>query len=104
MEGKASELNVTADEVKFLVADVLALTGASSSYLTFLIKQGVVQPQKARNARTNLFSSAELERVRWALENRGRLSIEEMRRAVDLSAAPSPPAAARLPVSALAAS
>lgn len=68
--------------VAYLSADVLALTGASESYLAFLVRAGIVSPLKHRNGRTNLFTEAELERVRWAVDNRGRLTVEEMRAAL----------------------
>jgi|GraSoiStandDraft_56_1057294.scaffolds.fasta_scaffold1816593_1 DNA-binding transcriptional MerR regulator len=68
----------TATAVGYLVADVLAETGVSESYLAFLVRTGVVRPGKARNGRTNVFSPAELERVRWAMDFRGRLTVEEM--------------------------
>jgi hypothetical protein len=68
--------------VAYLSADVIALTGASESYLAFLVRAGIVCPLKHRNGRTNLFPEAELERVRWAVGNRGQLSIDEMRHGV----------------------
>lgn len=71
-----------APSVAYLSADVLALTGASESYLTFLVRAGIVRPIKHRNGRTNLFTEGELERVRWAVGNRGQLSIDVMRETV----------------------
>lgn len=68
--------------VAYLSADVLALTGASESYLAFLVRAGIVQPLKHRNGRTNLFTEEDLERVRWSVAKRGQLSIDEMRSAV----------------------
>jgi DNA-binding transcriptional MerR regulator len=68
--------------VGFLSADVVALTGATDSYLAFLVRAGIVSPLKHRNGRTNLFTEADLERVRWAVRHRGQLSVEEMRTAV----------------------
>jgi DNA-binding transcriptional MerR regulator len=65
--------------VAYLSSDVLALTGATDSYLSFLVRCGLVRPLKHRNGRTNLFTSTDVERVRWAVEHRGRLSIDEMR-------------------------
>ena len=64
--------------VGYLFADVLAETGVSESYLTFLVRAGVVTPGKARNGRTNLFSPDDVERVRWAMDFRGRLTVAEM--------------------------
>ena len=69
---------VTTMAVGYLFADVLAETGVSESYLRFLVRAGVVRPVKARNGRTNVFSPEELERVRWALDFRGRLTVAEM--------------------------
>lgn len=71
-----------APSVAYLSADVLALTGASESYLAFLVRAGIVSPLKHRNGRTNLFTEDELERVRWAVDNRGQLSVDEMRQTV----------------------
>jgi DNA-binding transcriptional MerR regulator len=65
--------------VAFLSADVLAETGVTPSYLAFLIREGVVRPAKYRNGRTNLFTESDIERVRWAVANRGRYSVHEMR-------------------------
>jgi hypothetical protein len=71
-----------APSVAYLSADVLALTGATESYLAFLVRAGIVRPLKHRNRRTNLFTDSEVERVRWAVEKRGQLSIHEMRQTV----------------------
>lgn len=68
----------SADAVGFLFADVLAETGVSESYLTFLVRSGVVTPAKARNGRTNVFTAADVARVRWAMDYRGRLTVAEM--------------------------
>lgn len=73
--------------VVYLSADVVALTGASESYLSFLIRARIITPLKHRNGKTNLFTGADVERVRWAVANRGRLSLEAMRAAC-LSAVP----------------
>jgi DNA-binding transcriptional MerR regulator len=64
--------------VGYLFADVLAETGVSESYLSFLVRSGIVRPAKARNGRTNVFSPHDVERVRWAMEFRGRLTTAEM--------------------------
>jgi DNA-binding transcriptional MerR regulator len=69
---------VSTTAVGYLFADVLAETGVTESYLTFLVRTGVVRPRKARNGRTNVFSPEALERVRWAMDFRGRLTVEEM--------------------------
>ena len=69
---------VTAMAVGYLFADVLAETGVTESYLTFLVRTGVVRPGKARNGRTNVFSLEALERVRWAMDFRGRLTVAAM--------------------------
>lgn len=68
--------------VGYLSADVLAETGVSESYLNFLVRTELVQPAKHRNGRTNVFSADDVERVRWALDFRGRLSVDEMREAI----------------------
>ena len=78
---------MTQPVVGYLSADVVALTDVSESYLTFLVRAGIVSPLKHRNGRTNLFTNADLENVRWALAHRGRLSIEDMRAAVIQGAA-----------------
>lgn len=65
--------------VGYLSADVIAETGVSESYLSFLVRAGVVRPLKHRNGRTNVFSSDDLETVRWAMARRGDLSVDEMR-------------------------
>lgn len=65
--------------VAFLSADVLAETGATPSYLAFLVREGVVRPTKYRNGRTNLFTEGDIERIRWAVTHRGRYSVDEMR-------------------------
>jgi hypothetical protein len=61
--------------VAYLSADVLAVTGASESYLAFLVRSGVVRPFKHRNGKTNLFTQTDIDRVHWAMEHRGRLSV-----------------------------
>lgn len=65
--------------VGYLSADVIADTGVSASYLSFLVRNGIVRPLKHRNGRTNVFSSDDIELVRWAMARRGDLSVEEMR-------------------------
>jgi DNA-binding transcriptional MerR regulator len=65
--------------IGYLSADVIAETGVSDSYLSFLVRAGVVIPMKHRNGRTNLFSEEDLETVRWAMSRRGELTVEEMR-------------------------
>ena len=70
---------VSAPTAGYLVADVLAETGVAESYLAFLVRSEIVTPFKARNGRTNIFSADDLERVRWAMEFRGRLTVAEMR-------------------------
>jgi DNA-binding transcriptional MerR regulator len=65
--------------VGYLSADVIADTGVSESYLSFLVRNGIVRPLKHRNGRTNVFSFDDIELVRWAMARRGDLSIEEMR-------------------------
>jgi DNA-binding transcriptional MerR regulator len=65
--------------VGYLVADVLAETGVSASYVAFLVREGIVTPTKARNGRTNVFTADDVERIRWAMDFRGRLSVAEMR-------------------------
>ena len=67
--------------VGYLSADVVALTDVTESYLAFLVREGIVSPMKHRNGRTNLFTDSDLDRVRWALSNRGHLSIDDMRAA-----------------------
>ena len=69
--------------VGYLVADVLAETGVSASYLAFLVREGIVTPAKARNGRTNVFTADDIERIRWAMDYRGRLSVAEMRVGAD---------------------
>jgi DNA-binding transcriptional MerR regulator len=73
--------------VAFLSADVLAETGATASYLAFLVRAGIVAPSKYRNGHTNLFSEDDIERVRWAVEHRGQFSIDEMRQRFALEVA-----------------
>jgi DNA-binding transcriptional MerR regulator len=73
--------------VGYLSADVVALTGVTESYLTFLVRAGIISPLKASNGRTNLFTGSDLEHIRWAVAHRGGLSIEEMRAAVLAGAA-----------------
>jgi DNA-binding transcriptional MerR regulator len=73
--------------VAYLSVDVVALTGVTESYLAHLCRSGIVVPRKARNAKTNLFTAADIDRIRWAMENRGRLSVEEMRTAVTAAGA-----------------
>lgn len=65
--------------VGYLVADVIADTGVSESYLAFLVRERIVTPVKARNGRTNVFTADDVERVRWAMEFRGRLGVVDMR-------------------------
>ena len=67
-------------EPALLSVEAQAATGASESYLAFLVRKGLIYPLKARNRRTNLFPLSEIERIRWAVENRGRLTLAEMRR------------------------
>jgi DNA-binding transcriptional MerR regulator len=62
----------------YLSADVVAETGVAQSYLSFLVRAGIVRPRKHRNGRTNVFSHDDLELVRWAIARRGELTIEEM--------------------------
>ena len=66
--------------IAYLSADVLELAGVSESYLSFLVRAGIVRPAKHRNRKTNLFSPADVERVRWAAAHRGTLSVPAMRR------------------------
>ena len=73
---------MAAPVVGYLSADVVALTGVTESYLAFLVRADVVRPLKHRNGRTNLFTESDLGHIRWALANRGLLSVEEMRAAV----------------------
>ncbi len=73
---------MTASSIAFLSADVLELTGVSESYLSFLVRAGVVDPIKHRNGKTNLFSPEDVERVRWAASQRGQLSVPEIRQRV----------------------
>ena len=73
--------------VGYLSADVVALTGVTESYLTFLVRAGIISPLKARNGRTNLFTESDLEHIRWAIAHRGELSIEQMRAALVAGAA-----------------
>ena len=68
--------------VGYLSADVIAETGVTESYLNFLVRAGLIQPAKHRNGRTNVFSGDDMERVRWALDFRGRLTVDEMREAI----------------------
>jgi hypothetical protein len=68
-----------ADTVGYLSADVIAETSVSESYLGFLVRAGIVRPLKHRNGRTNVFSTDDVELVRWAMARRGELSVEEMR-------------------------
>lgn len=68
--------------VGYLSADVIAETAVSDSYLNFLVRAGLIQPAKHRNGRTNVFSADDVERVRWALDFRGRLTVDEMRDAI----------------------
>jgi DNA-binding transcriptional MerR regulator len=68
--------------VGFLSADVIAETGVSESYLNFLMRSDLIRPAKHRNGRSNVFSLDDIERVKWALDFRGRLSISEMRNAI----------------------
>jgi DNA-binding transcriptional MerR regulator len=65
--------------VGYLVADVIGETGVSESYLAFLVRERIVTPAKARNGRTNVFTPDDIERIRWAMEFRGRLSVADMR-------------------------
>ena len=65
--------------VGYLSSDVIAETGISDSYLSFLVREGVVRPLKHRNGRTNVFSPQDVEVVRWAMARRGELTVEEMR-------------------------
>lgn len=65
----------------YLSADVIAETGVTGSYLNFLVRAGLIRPSKHRNGRTNVFSPDDVERVRWALDFRGRLTVE-MRAAI----------------------
>lgn len=62
--------------VAYLSADVLALTGATESYLAFLVRTGVVRPLKHRNGRTNLFTLDDIERIKLAMERRGRDGVD----------------------------
>jgi hypothetical protein len=71
-------------EQAYLLADVLATTGARESYLAFLVREAVVVPVKARNRRTNLYPTAELEVVRWALAHRRAVPVAELRRQAEL--------------------
>lgn len=73
--------------VAYLSADVLAETGATASYLAFLVRAGIVCPTKYRNGHTNLFSERDIERVRWALEHRGQFSVDQMRERLAADAA-----------------
>ena len=65
--------------VGYLSADVIAETGVTESYLSFLVRAGVIRPLKHRNGRTNVFSDDDVELVRWAMSRRGELTVEEMR-------------------------
>jgi DNA-binding transcriptional MerR regulator len=65
--------------VAYLSADVLAETGASPSYLAFLVRVGIICPTKYRNGHTNLFTEQDIRRICWALEHRGHFSIKQMR-------------------------
>jgi DNA-binding transcriptional MerR regulator len=65
--------------IGYLSADVIAETGVAESYLSFLVRAGVIRPLKHRNGRTNVFSADDLELVRWAMSRRGELTVEEMR-------------------------
>src|SRR5207244_11088966 len=75
-----SRLRVSMAEatVGYLSADVIAETCVSESYLSFLVRTGIVRPGKHRNGRTNIFSANDVELVRWAIARRGELTIEEM--------------------------
>jgi len=63
----------------YLSADVVAETGVSDSYLSFLVRVGIVRPLKHRNGRTNVYTDDDLETVRWAIARRGELTVDEMR-------------------------
>ena len=65
--------------VAYLTADVVARTGISESYLAFLVREGIVRPLKHRNGWMNLFTEAHLTRIEWILDNRGRLSVDDLR-------------------------
>lgn len=65
--------------VAYLTADVIARTGISESYLAFLVRKGIVRPVKHRNGWTNLFTAGQLTRIEWILDNRDRLSVDELR-------------------------
>ena len=69
--------------VGYLSADVIAETGVTESYLNFLVREGLIRPSKHRNGRTNVFSTDDVERIRWALDFRGRLTVDEMRDAIE---------------------
>jgi len=65
--------------VGYLSADVIAETGVRESYLSFLVRNGIIRPLKHRNGRTNVYSADDVELVRWALARRGDLTVDEMR-------------------------